>query len=120
MTYIEKLKLLESHPDRIYFFSEGCFYKLYNENLFWFCNEIKPKKVIFKHFIKENLNLVYGGFPMASISNLKNEYSSFFSICIEDAFGFFIKANIIVMNTNLGLIRLKNKQAMLLSFVRNR
>lgn len=93
MTFIEKLKYKQTLPNTIYFFKEGCFCRLYNEDLFWFCNEVKLIKAIFKHLKKENLDLVYGGFPIVVLPTLKKQFPAFFDTAVNTEHGFYIETN---------------------------
>ena len=98
MKITAKIKEIQSQPNAILLFKEGCFYKVYDQNLFWFCTTIKPIKVIFKYIKKNDLHLVYGGFPVSSLPNLKKEYPAFFDVIIDNAYGFSIQANTNIIN----------------------
>jgi len=50
MTMKQKIELA-TQSNRLYFFKEGLFYKLCNQNAMWFVNHVKPYKVSVK-FVK--------------------------------------------------------------------
>lgn len=68
MTTKEKIVLATQNNKR-YYFKEGLFYKLYNQNDMWFTKHIRAYKVSVKIGKTVNQNLFTIGFPQHVLNN---------------------------------------------------
>lgn len=90
MNQLEKIKLIKTVRDRIFFFKEDNFYKIYNENVYWFCKKLQPIKVNIISNKKKGLFVIYGSIPKASLVYLKDEYYAEFKDIKMHKYGFSI------------------------------
>ncbi len=91
MKQLEKINLIKIVPSRIFFFDDDIYYKIYNENLYWFCKKLQPIKINKASNKKNRLVFVYGSIPKASLVYLKEEYSSEFKEIKFFKYGFSIE-----------------------------
>lgn len=94
MTFTEKINFVKKNPNQIFFFKEGNNYRLYNENVYWFCKKLHPIKVNKSSIKCHRLFYLYGCFSVDKLFYLKNEYPTDFKIMKTHAYGFSIKGNI--------------------------
>ena len=67
MTVKQKIELA-TQSNKLYFFKEGLFHKLYNQNAMWFVNHVKPYKVSVKFVKTVNQDVYSIGFPQTVLS----------------------------------------------------
>lgn len=94
MTQLEKINLIKTVQDRIFFFKEDNFYKIYNENVFWFYKKLQPIKINKTSNKKNRLIFMYGSIPKATLIYLKEEYPIAFLDIKTHRYGFSIEGTI--------------------------
>lgn len=94
MNQLEKIKLIKTVRDRIFFFKEDNFYKIYNENVYWFCKKLQPIKINKTSNKKKGLVFRYGSIPITTMVFLKEEYPLAFLDIKTHKYGFSIEGTI--------------------------
>ena len=90
MTQLEKINLIKTLPDRIFFFDDDKFYTIYDGNFYWFYKKLQPIKVNIISNKKKGLFTIYGSIPKASLVYLKDEYAAEFKEIKMHKYGFSI------------------------------
>ena len=90
MNQLEKIKLIKTVRDRIFFFGDDNFYTIYDENFYWFYKKLQPIKVNIISNKKKGLFAIYGSIPKTSLVYLKDEYAAEFKDIKMHKYGFSI------------------------------